>query len=114
MRNRKPFLPVVLLFLILNAFFLAGKNILQRWNADHEVLIVGNSLLFVITLISFLLAQKGLNNTNTHVFIRAIIGGIMVKLFVAVIAAFIYIALFKNFTIAGFKQMTFWNVLYKH
>ena len=96
MRNRKPFLPVVLLFLILNAFFLAGKNILQRWNADHEVLIVGNSLLFVITLISFLLAQKGLNNTNTHVFIRAIIGGIMVKLFVAVIAAFIYIALFKK------------------
>ena len=43
-----------------------------------------------------MLAQKGLNNTNTHVFIRAIIGGIMVKLFVAVIAAFIYIALFKK------------------
>ena len=96
MRNKKPFLPVVLLFVILNAFFLTGKNMLQRWNVDHEVLIVGNALLFGITLISFLLAQKGLRNTNTHAFIRSIIGGIMIKLFVSVIAAFIYISIFKK------------------
>jgi Na+/serine symporter len=96
MRNKKPFLPVVLLFVILNAFFLAGKNMLQRWNVDHEVLIIGNALLFVITLISFLLAQKGLRNTNTHAFIRSIIGGIMIKLFVSVIAAIIYISIFKK------------------
>lgn len=69
---------------------------LQRWNVDHEVLIVGNALLFGITLISFLLAQKGLRNTNTHAFIRSIIGGIMIKLFVSVIAAFIYISIFKK------------------
>lgn len=96
MRNKKPFLPVVLLFVILNAFFLTGKNMLKRWNVDHEVLIVGNALLFGITLISFLLAQKGLRNTNTHAFIRSIIGGIMIKLFVSVIAAFIYISIFKK------------------
>ena len=96
MRNKKPFLPVVLLFVILNAFFLTGKNMLQRWNVDHEVLIVGNALLFGITLISFLLAQKGSRNTNTHAFIRSIIGGIMIKLFVSVIAAFIYISIFKK------------------
>ena len=96
MRNKKPFLPVVLLFVILNAFFLTGKNMLQRWNVDHEVLIVGNALLFGITLISFLLAQKGLRNTNTHAFIRSIIGGIIIKLFVSVIAAFIYISIFKK------------------
>ncbi len=69
---------------------------LERWNADQNVLIVGNALLFIITLISFLLAKKGLRNTNTHAFIRAIIGGIMIKLFVFVIAAFIYISFFKK------------------
>lgn len=96
MRNKKPFLPVVLLFVILNALFLIGKNILLRWNADQEVLIIGNTLLFIITLFSFMLAQRGLKNTNTHAFIRAIIGGIMIKLFVSVIAAFIYISIYKK------------------
>ena len=96
MRNKKPFLPVVLLFVLLNAFFLGGTNLLQRWNVDHEVLIIGNALLFAITLISFTMAQKGLKNSNTHAFIRAIIGGIMIKLFVSVIAAFVYISIFKK------------------
>jgi len=89
-------MPVVLLFLILNAFFIAGRTMLQRWNADQNVLMIGNALLFVITIISFLLAQRGLKNTNTHAFIRAIIGGIMIKLFVFIIAAFVYISIFKK------------------
>ena len=96
MRNKKPFMPVVLLFLILNAFLIAGRTMLQRWNADQNVLIIGNALLFIITIISFLLAQRGLKNTNTHAFIRAIIGGIMIKLFVFIIAAFVYISIFKK------------------
>ena len=89
-------MPVVLLFVILNAFFIAGRSFLHRWNADQNVLIIGNAVLFVITIVSYLLAQKGLRNTNTHAFIRAIIGGIMIKLFVFVIAAFIYISFFKK------------------
>ena len=96
MRKNKPFVPVIVLFVLLNAFFIAGKSLLQRWGADSDVLIIGNALLFVITLISYLLAQKALKNSNTHAFIRAIIGGIMIKLFVSVIAAFIYISLFKK------------------
>ena len=96
MRNKRPFSPVILLFIILNALFLTGQNTLERWNVDHKVLIAGNILLFVITLISFLLAQRGLKSSNTHVFIRAVIGSIMIKLFVSVIAAFIYISIFKK------------------
>jgi small neutral amino acid transporter SnatA (MarC family) len=46
-----PFLPVVLVFIILNGFFLTGKNMLQQWGANQDVLIVGNLVLFVITLI---------------------------------------------------------------
>jgi hypothetical protein len=96
MRNKRPFSPVILLFIILNALFLTGRNTLEGWNVDQKVLIAGNILLFVITLISFLLAQRGLKSSNTHVFIRAVIGSIMIKLFVSVIAAFIYISIFKK------------------
>lgn len=96
MRNNKvkPFLPIVLLFIVLNGFFIAGKNMLQRWNADQEVLIYGNLILFLITLISFLLARRGLKNSNPHAFVRSVYGGIMIKLFICIIAAFIYIASF--------------------
>ena len=96
MKNKKPFSPVILLFIILNALFLTGRNTLEGWNVDQKVLIAGNILLFVITLISFLLAQRGLKSSNTHVFIRAVIGSIMIKLFVSIIAAFIYISVFKK------------------
>ena len=96
MRKNKFFKPILLLFVLLNAFFIGGKNFLQRWGADSDVLIIGNAVLFTVTLISFLLAQKALKNSNTHAFIRAIIGGIMIKLFVSIIAAFIYISIFKT------------------
>ena len=96
MRNKRPFSPVILLFIILNALFLTGRTTLEGWNVDQKVLISGNILLFVITLISFLLAQRGLKSSNTHVFIRAVIGSIMIKLFVSIIAAFIYISVFKK------------------
>jgi hypothetical protein len=96
MRNKVPFLPIVILFIVLNGFFLSGKKLLQRWGADQDVLIIGNAILFFITIISYLIAQRGIKNSNTHAFIRAVIGGIMVKLFVTIIAAFIYISIFKK------------------
>ena len=96
MRNNaaRPFLPIVLLFLILNGFFIAGKEMLDRWDADQSVLIVGNLLLFGITLFSFFIARKGLGNANPHAFVRSVYGGIMIKLFICIIAAFVYIASF--------------------
>ena len=95
MRKIRPFAPVVILFLILNAFFIAGDGLLHKWRVKNEVLIVGNAILFVITLISYLLAKNALKNNNPNVFVRAIIGGIMIKLFVAIIATFVYTATSK-------------------
>src|SRR4051812_19310275 len=90
------FLPILYIFVILNSFFFSGKNILHRWGADQNVLIIGNLLLFIVTLISFLLSKKGLESPNTHAFIRSVYGSIMLKLFVCMIAAFIYISSFKK------------------
>jgi len=95
-RKAKAFLPIVLLFLVLNAFFIAGKNMLQRWGTDQDVLIIGNTLLFTITLISFLLANRGLTNPNPHAFVRSVYGSIMIKLVICLAAAFIYIGSYKK------------------
>lgn len=92
----RAFMPVVILFVIINGFFVVGKNMLQRWGIDQDVLAVGNMLLFGITLISFLLAQRGLKSANPHAFVRSVYMSVMLKLFACIIAAFIYIAIYKT------------------
>jgi len=91
----KGFLPVLLIFIALNGFFISGKNMLQRWDVAQDVVIIGNLLLFLITLFSFLLAQRGLNNANPHAFVRSVYMSVMLKLFICIIAAFVYISVYK-------------------
>jgi hypothetical protein len=95
-KKLKDFTPVALLFILLNAFFISGRTMLHRWGADQEVLIIGNLLLFLITALSFFMASRGLSNSNPQVFIRAVYGGIMLKFFVCIIAALIYISMYKK------------------
>ena len=94
--NLKGFMPVILVFLVLNGFFVGAKNRLQSWNVNQEVAIIGNTILFIITLISFLLALRGLKNPNPHAFVRSVYMSVMLKLFACIIAAFIYIAMYKS------------------
>jgi hypothetical protein len=95
-RKFKSFFPIVLFFIVLNGFFISGKNMLNRWGMDQDVLIIGNLILLVITLVSFFLAQKGLKNPNPHAFVRSVYSGMMIKLFLCVIVVFIYVSLYKN------------------
>src|SRR3712207_1270547 len=96
-KNRlKHFRPIILLFVCINAFFIAGRGLLQSWQVDQQILLIGNTLLFVITFISFLMAIKGLNHSNPHVFVRSVYGSILLKLFACMIAAFIYIAIYQK------------------
>jgi hypothetical protein len=95
-RKFKSFFPIVLFFIVLNGFFISGKNMLNRWDMDQDVLIIGNLILLVITLVSFFLAQKGLKNPNPHAFVRSVYSGMMIKLFLCVIVVFIYVSLYKN------------------
>jgi len=89
-------MPLVLVFIALNGFFVSGRNLLQRWGASQEVLIYGNLFLLAITFISYVMARRGLTNPNPHAFVRSVYGSIILKLFVCLIAAFIYIAINKS------------------
>ncbi len=95
-KNRNPIFPVALLFIVLNGFFIAGKSMLQRWGFDQNVLIIGNVFLFVITLLSFLLARRGLTNPNPNAFIRSAYSSILLKLFATLIAAAVYLFIYKK------------------
>jgi hypothetical protein len=96
-RNKfREFVPVILLFIILNALAISLRSRLVDWNIDQDVVIGGNLFLFAITFFSFLIAKKGLQDKNTHAFMRSVYGSIMFKMFLAIIAAFIYIAIYKK------------------
>jgi hypothetical protein len=92
--DRKAVVPIVIVFILINAFLLTGKNILSRWGADRDILIIGNVILFAITLLSFVLSKRGLNSPNPHAFLRSIYTSMIVRMFGCAIAAFIYIATF--------------------
>ena len=97
LRNKfREFAPVVLLFVIINSLAIALRSRWADWNVSQEVLIYGNLFLFAVTFISFLIAKRGLQNTNPHAFVRSVYGSIMFKLFLCLIAAFIYIAIYKK------------------
>ena len=90
------FVPVVLFFVISTALLILGNSQLQEWGVDQAVILAGNTLLFLITLVSFSLAVRGLANPNPHAFVRSVYGSIMIKLFACMIAAFVYISIKKT------------------
>ena len=96
-KNRfKEIFPVVMIFITLNTFILTAKNMLARWHADQEVLLYGNIAIFLITILSFFIARSGLSNKNPHAFVRSVYGSIMLKLFLCLILAFAYIAIYRS------------------
>jgi hypothetical protein len=108
LRNRfRDFAPVVLLFVVINALAIALRSRWTAWNVDQDLLIGGNLYLFAITFISFLIAYRGLQNKNPNVFVRSIYGSIMFKLFLTLIAAFVYIAIQRR----GLNKPAFFGLM---
>jgi FtsH-binding integral membrane protein len=96
-KKRRPYLSIVLLYLAFNLLFLTGSKWLIKFNTATDVLIIGNSILFVATLLSFFLYSRALKNNKPHQFLKYIYGGMFLKMLICLIAAFIYIASFgKN------------------
>ncbi len=95
-RNRSPLFPVIIFFILLNALFLTARNFLERSGFDQSVLIIGNLVLFAATLVSFVFAKRGLRSENPQAFVRSVYMSIMIKLFICLIAALIYIFLFRK------------------
>jgi hypothetical protein len=86
-----PLRPMILVFILLNGFFISGKNLLAKWETDQSVLIIGNLVLFGASLLSFLLARRSLRSANPNAFVRAMYMSFMIKFFICAGAAFIYI-----------------------
>jgi len=88
--------PVVLIFILFNSFFVFAEKFLTKWGLNNSVLIIANLLFFAITLIAFFMQQKALKNSNPNVFVRSVMGGMMIKMAICIVAVFVYAFAFKE------------------
>lgn len=88
--SRKVILPLISVFVIFMGAFTASKNLLAKWGIDSNVLIIANTLFFVVNLAIFFIQKKALQNSNPNVFIRSVMGSMLIKMFVCIVAVIVY------------------------
>jgi L-asparagine transporter-like permease len=97
MKNEgRPFLPILLIFVVTTALFIAIPTLEFLWGMDKTVMLVGNLILFLATYISFNLYRRSLVNNNVHAFLRMIYGGMFAKMMICLFAAVIYIMIARK------------------
>lgn len=95
-QNRKPFLPIALIFIITTLILVFTPSLDFLWGMDRTVMLVGNTILFLATAISFFLFKSSLQNNNVHAFLRMIYGGMFAKMLIVLFAALIYIMIVQK------------------
>ena len=83
----QPIRPLFLVFILVNALALTAKSLLEKYHFNQELLILGNLLLFVVILVSYLITYRSLHSSNSQAFIRAMYGSFLIKFFILAIAA---------------------------
>ena len=95
----KIFLPITLVFIILNGLIVTFKTFLESKGFDRDFLIIANLLLFSLCIAGLFLQRRGLQSTNTHAFIRSVYSAMLLKIFVCLAAVMVYI--FSNTSIVN-------------
>jgi FtsH-binding integral membrane protein len=94
--KRKTFLPLVLVFIILNGLILFAKTLLETSGFDSNFLIWANLFLFFLSVGGFMLQQKGLQSQNPQAFVRGVYASMMFKMFICMIVVLVYVFLFRS------------------
>ncbi len=91
LEKRGIFLPLVLVFVMVNFMSVLLGSVLKSWNADPWVIAGANCLLFLISIYNAIQHLKVMAQTNSHAMVRGVMGSTVLKLFVLGTAAFIYL-----------------------
>ena len=96
MKVFRAFVPIVIIYVVTTLLFILVPSLDFLWNMDKRVMIGGNTILFVATLISFYMYSRSLTDNNVHAFLRMIYGGMFAKMLICLFAAIIYIMIVKK------------------
>jgi hypothetical protein len=121
----KTYLPTLVLFLGCTLIFFTAQTWLQQWNIVPTVILVGNGLIALTTVLSLYLSQKALQHKTTSGFLRNTYAGFMIKFFVTAVAVigyattagksinangiFVCVALYIAYLFIEKKSLLYWN-----
>jgi hypothetical protein len=88
--------PIVIIFAAISASLLIAGKWVNNMGLDAEFLIGTNIFVFILSLLAFYIQTKALRHSNPNVFIRAVMGSMLLKMMVSVIAVLIYISFDKK------------------
>ena len=86
----KVIFPLFISFLVLTAIIFAANIFYADKGIDYAVVMGGNCLFFLISLFVFRMQYLAMYNANPNVFIRSVMGGMLIKVFACVIAVVAY------------------------
>jgi hypothetical protein len=88
--------PLILLFVAFSAFSVTGKQWLEKQGIQQDVVLVGNLVLFAVSLLAYYINVQSVKSSNPQSSVRAMYGSFMLKFFVIAIVAFVYIMMTKK------------------
>lgn len=106
-------MPLLLLFITGTGLVLAGRQWIASRGVHPEALLAANLLFFLLSLLVHRMQQRAARNANPNVFVRAVMGGTMLKMAVVLAAAGVYAFAFKPyFNKATVFAAMCWYLLY--
>ena len=82
--------PLAIFFIIVNALLIVFARRLEDKGVATGVVIIGNLILFVTSVLSLWMYSKATRHQQAHGIVRNVYGGFMLKFFVLIVAAMIY------------------------
>jgi len=87
----KKFIPVIVVFIFINAFIIIFKSFLLKHGFDDEFLLAANLLLFLLSITGFFIQVKAIQSTNINAFLRGVYTSLILKIFIVMIVLGIYL-----------------------
>jgi hypothetical protein len=88
---RKIMVSVSILHLAILFIILLSQNLKLLPGLDYGVLLGANLFFYVIAIISMNVQRKHLNHENPNVFVRSVMGSMMIRMFATILVVLIYV-----------------------
>jgi len=88
--------PLIVLFALLSAFLLTCRSFLLNNSFDADFLIGTNIFIFGLSLLTMFFQVRAISHSNPNVFVRAVMGSMLIKMMVCSAAVLIYAGFSKN------------------
>ncbi len=93
---KKSYILFLVFFILGSIIFLLQTPGFIRFHFDNALLWASNIFFFLLSLITLALQIKSMKNKNPNVFIRSVMGGILIKMIGSLLAVFVYV-IYNNY-----------------